>query len=539
MQERSRYSNGLNVRREAWAAPQTGEEEEAKTEPQQKGQKEEKDTSACPQCDCCAVINSPSPRLTPSLSPVALLLSEPFYAQAPTETETETGKTKGARGAGAEDASKASPEAGGAKLYRIQSDEEEGNSKQRGAPSASAQEHPCSGLSVAVGGDPGFCKGAHSRPSESKEEKDDCDDQSQKFEAEQKEARDKLKREKDGESAEEKLRRLDGERQKQKPTPRYAKPSAAFLAEINREREKGRTLESKNGRLEPDCDLHVSGRSAVSSVVSSLVRGADEGLCVQPKELGDEAEAAERDAARATSSVLGVEEKKREREKKQGSLWAAVGGALGLWGSSPSPPSPSASAAGSRRGTKEEEKERGKRAGETGSLEGDGRRDPERIPHSKSMPEAPDLKRKQSHKQADLKGETQKRVSLHMTLAEKFPVSLENFSRILEVATSASANGERGGAVGKLREILSFPQVRETVGGSWFPVRVEVPVHPTVRAVVSVEKFEVGAPLSEDLFKVPSNYVRVARKFKRPKENKSGHSFLLGGLSLSTSASSS
>jgi len=86
-------------------------------------------------------------------------------------------------------------------------------------------------------------------------------------------------------------------------------------------------------------------------------------------------------------------------------------------------------------------------------------------------------------------------------LSREFPIKVGHLLPILEAIAPTSSH------VDKIRNVIrSLPD-------NQFPVKIEIPVFPTVTATVAFEKFTLGSDIEEDLFNVPSDYT-VLQKTK-------------------------
>ena len=99
---------------------------------------------------------------------------------------------------------------------------------------------------------------------------------------------------------------------------------------------------------------------------------------------------------------------------------------------------------------------------------------------------------------------TQKSFEATLGISKDFPIKLENLLPVLE------ALGPKAKVFKKLREFIT---IHLPPG---FPIRIDLPVFPSVKATVSFPEFEFKSDLPDSMFTVPADY----KKLKPPAPNK-------------------
>ena len=94
-------------------------------------------------------------------------------------------------------------------------------------------------------------------------------------------------------------------------------------------------------------------------------------------------------------------------------------------------------------------------------------------------------------------------------ISQKFPIKLEDLLPILE------ALGPKAKVFAKLRDFVTLHLP------AGFPVRVDIPIFPTVKATVTFPEFQFRNDLPPSMFEVPSTYTRLPPDYyeKKAKEN--------------------
>lgn len=102
----------------------------------------------------------------------------------------------------------------------------------------------------------------------------------------------------------------------------------------------------------------------------------------------------------------------------------------------------------------------------------------------------------------------QKHFDVTLAMSESFPVRLENLLPILE------ALGPKAKLFSKLKD---FVTMKLPLG---FPVRIDVPIFPTVKATVNFPRFDFCENLPESLFGIPSGYKEDPEWFEKSTKEK-------------------
>ena len=93
-------------------------------------------------------------------------------------------------------------------------------------------------------------------------------------------------------------------------------------------------------------------------------------------------------------------------------------------------------------------------------------------------------------------------------ISQTFPIKLADLLPILE------AVGPKAKVFSKLRDFVTLKLP------SGFPVRIDIPIFPTIKATVSFPEFEFKSDLPSSMFKVPHDFVQLPPDYFEKKANK-------------------
>lgn len=93
----------------------------------------------------------------------------------------------------------------------------------------------------------------------------------------------------------------------------------------------------------------------------------------------------------------------------------------------------------------------------------------------------------------------------HIFISQEFPFSLEKFLPILKILSTSSAT------MSKFYDFLSSENLKNIIPNDSFPVKIDIPITMSIRAIITFTKFQYLKKCSEKLVEIPS-YVQQQRK---------------------------
>ena len=98
---------------------------------------------------------------------------------------------------------------------------------------------------------------------------------------------------------------------------------------------------------------------------------------------------------------------------------------------------------------------------------------------------------------------------------ESYSGNQPNFShKISRLLPILEALGPKAKVFSKLRDFVTLKLPRG------FPVRIDIPIFPTIKATVSFPEFEFRSDLPSSMFKVPHDFVQLPQTISKKKANK-------------------